>query len=123
MTILTEIAARPAGRLMSRIMVAEGATGVVAFPICTFSRRAAAVNLLTRGLLVVVFSLGLFGVSGCSTDNETEAQKLSKGMGDPGKGTTTPKTPEEQPQSNDPVTRFKNRADPKKAMGPNYPIK
>jgi hypothetical protein len=78
---------------------------------------------LSRGLLVVVFSLGLLGVAGCSADNETEATKLSKGMGDPGKGAVTPKKPEEDVQSNDPVKRYEQQADPKKAMGKGYPVK
>ena len=41
-------------------------------------------NLLTRGLAIVLVSSGLLGVSGCSTDNETETQKLAKTAGDPG---------------------------------------
>jgi hypothetical protein len=80
------------------------------------------VNLLTRAVVVVIFSLGLLGVAGCSTDNETEAQKLSKGMGDPGKGAVTPKVDNLPP----PKTQeefFKRQADPKKAMGKNYPTK
>ena len=40
--------------------------------------------LFTRALVVVVFSLGLLGVSGCAEDNETEVQKLAKTAGDPG---------------------------------------
>ena len=38
----------------------------------------------TRALVVVVFSLGLLGLSGCAEDNETEAQKLAKTAGNPG---------------------------------------
>jgi hypothetical protein len=30
----------------------------------------------------------MLGVTGCSADNETEVEKLSKGIGDPGEGTT-----------------------------------
>ncbi len=41
-------------------------------------------NSFTRGLSVAVFSLGLLGVTGCGTDNDTEAEKLSKSIGDPG---------------------------------------
>jgi hypothetical protein len=42
------------------------------------------VNSLTRALVVVLVSLGSFGVSGCAEDNESEAQKLAKTAGDPG---------------------------------------
>jgi hypothetical protein len=42
------------------------------------------VNSLTRGLAIVVFGVGLLGATGCSEDNETEAQKLAKTAGDPG---------------------------------------
>jgi hypothetical protein len=46
------------------------------------------VNLLTRSLVVIVFSLGLLGASGCAEDNETETQKLAKTAGDPGAAAT-----------------------------------
>ena len=49
-----------------------------------FNRRAIAVYSFTRALVVVVFSLGLLGLSGCAEDNETEAQKLAKTAGNPG---------------------------------------
>jgi hypothetical protein len=47
------------------------------------------VNSFTRGLGLVVFALAMLGITGCGADNETEADKLSKGMGDPGQGTAT----------------------------------
>jgi hypothetical protein len=46
------------------------------------------VNSFTRGLCLGLLSLAMLGVTGCSADNETEVEKLSKGMGDPGEGTT-----------------------------------
>jgi hypothetical protein len=43
------------------------------------------VNSFTRGLSVALFSVGLMlSAAGCGVDNETEAEKLAKGMGDPG---------------------------------------
>ena len=45
-------------------------------------------NLFTRGLGLGVVALAMLGITGCSTDNETEVEKLSKGLGDPGQGTT-----------------------------------
>jgi len=50
------------------------------------------VNSLTRGLVIILLSTSLLGVSGCSQDNETEAQKLAKTAGDPGPA-AAPKTP------------------------------
>jgi hypothetical protein len=123
MMVFTEIAARPNDRLTSRIARAEGTAGVVVYTNnCTFTRSARAVNSLTRGLFVIVFSLGMFGVSGCSTDNETEATKLSKGMGDPGKGAVAPVVDSEPPPKTQ-AEFFNRQADPKKAMGANYPKK
>ena len=46
-------------------------------------------NSFTRGLGLGILALAMFGITGCSADNETEVDKLSKGMGDPGQGTTT----------------------------------
>jgi hypothetical protein len=57
-----------------------------------YNRRAIEVNLLTRGLAIVLVSSGLLGVSGCSGDNETEVQKLAKTAGDPG-AAAAPKAP------------------------------
>jgi hypothetical protein len=42
------------------------------------------VKLFTRGLALVILSLGMFVLVGCGTDNETEAEKLAKTIGDPG---------------------------------------
>jgi hypothetical protein len=46
------------------------------------------VNSFTRRLGLGLLSLSVVGFTGCSEDNETEVQKLSKGIGDPGEGTT-----------------------------------
>ena len=79
-------------------------------------------NSLTRGLVVILFSLGLLGVSGCSADNETEAQKLSKGMGDPGKGAvTTGKPDEDQPPPKTRQGTSSGKPIPERQMGSNYP--
>jgi len=80
------------------------------------------VNSLKRGLVVVLFSLGLLGVSGCSADNETEAAKLSKDMGDPGK--PSEKATAALPTLPPPKSQkefFERQVDPAKQMGPNYP--
>jgi len=82
------------------------------------------VNSIMRGLVVGVVSLSLLGISGCSTDNETEAEKLSKNMGDPGKRSETEKKVE---SANLPLPRsqkeaYERRVDPGKQMGPNYPL-
>jgi hypothetical protein len=87
-----------------------------------FNRRATAVNLHIRGLAGVLLVLALLGVTGCSQDNETEVQQLSKGMGDPGARNPNEKKVEPRDASPDRAERFKNRPDPKKViMGPNYP--
>ena len=38
-----------------------------------------------RGLIAPVFCVGMLGVLGCETDNQTEADRLAKTIGDPGK--------------------------------------
>jgi hypothetical protein len=43
------------------------------------------VKSIIRGLAVLVFCLGTFGVLGCGPDNETEGTGLAKSIGDPGK--------------------------------------
>jgi hypothetical protein len=78
------------------------------------------VNSLLRGLIVVFFSVGLLGVSGCSTDNETEAQKLAKTAGDPGKAADT-KQMETLPPPKTQLEAMQRLPDPGAQMGPNYP--
>ncbi len=77
-------------------------------------------NSLRRGMVVVLFSLGLLGVSGCSTDNETEASKLSKNVGDPGKPSEKV-APSNLPPPRTQKEYFDRSVDPGKQMGPNYP--
>jgi len=81
------------------------------------------VNWLKRGMVAGLLSLGLLGVSGCSTDNETEATKLSKNMGDPGKRSETEKKVEQTnlPPPKSQKEYYDRRSDPKKQMGTNYP--
>jgi hypothetical protein len=81
------------------------------------------VNSLTRALVVVLVSLGSFGVSGCAEDNETEAQKLAKNVGDPG----APAPPKiKAPESNLPPPTTSEEAgerfggDPRKRMPADY---
>ncbi len=80
-------------------------------------------NLLKRGMVVVVFSLGFIGLSGCSEDNETEAQKLSKNMGDPGKPSETakPALPTNLPPPRSQKEFMERQPDPGKQMGTSYP--
>ncbi len=70
-------------------------------------------------LLSVVLILGLMGVAGCGADNETEADKLAKGLGDP--GAVNPKAVGAE-RSAPPTSQaeFKERADAqaKKNFGP-----
>jgi hypothetical protein len=73
-------------------------------------------------LVVALFSMGLLGISGCSADNETEATKLSKDMGDPGKANekataALPTLPPAKTQKE----FFDRQVDSGKQMGPNYP--
>jgi len=44
-----------------------------------------AVKWFMRGLSAPLLCLGMLGVLGCGADNETEADKLAKTAGDPGK--------------------------------------
>jgi hypothetical protein len=38
-----------------------------------------------RGFIAAVFCVGMLGVMGCGSDNDTEASNLAKSAGDPGK--------------------------------------
>jgi hypothetical protein len=79
------------------------------------------VNSFTRGLGLALLSVGMLGVTGC-TDNETDAQKLQKDMGDPGPGNPSSKVQKSDvPTPRTQEERFKQQGDPKKVMGPNYP--
>ena len=78
-------------------------------------------NSFMRGLAVVLFSLGLFGFSGCAEDNEASAKKAPD-LGDPGKRSDTEKNAEPVKLSNDPVKRHQQQGDPRNAMGKDYPI-
>jgi len=42
------------------------------------------VKAFTRGLCLGLVTLGMMSMTGCGADNENEAEKLAKGMGDPG---------------------------------------
>jgi hypothetical protein len=79
------------------------------------------VNSLKRGLIVVFFSLGLLGVAGCSADNETEANKLAKDMGDPGKASEAKSALPSLPPAKTQKEYFERQVDPGKQMGGNYP--
>jgi len=82
------------------------------------------VNSFIRGLAIALLGLGILAAPGCSTDNETETEKLSKGMGDPGAKASTEKKPAAAVDNNPDArsARLKNVSDQKKAMqGPAYP--
>jgi len=64
----------------------------------------------------------MLGVTGC-TDNEKEAENLSKNMGDPGPGNPKSKV-EKADDLPPPATQEewkKRQPDQKSVMGPNYP--
>jgi hypothetical protein len=48
------------------------------------NRRVQPVKFFTRGLVLLVLSLGMVVVAGCGADNEDEGKKLAKTAGDPG---------------------------------------
>jgi len=50
------------------------------------------VKAFTRSVCLGLAIVGMMGVSGCGPDNETEGQKLTKDMGDPGPPGVVPKT-------------------------------
>jgi hypothetical protein len=77
-------------RLQAYLSASARATGVFSrlISFVFHYRRALSVNSFTRGLALGLIALAMLGITGCSTDNETEAVKISKGMGDPGEGTT-----------------------------------
>jgi hypothetical protein len=80
------------------------------------------VNSFTRGLGLALVALSMLGVTGC-TDNEKEAEQLSKNMGDPGPGNPNVKKAEKDDLP-PPATQEewkKRQQDPKKVMGSNYP--
>ncbi len=54
-----------------------------------------------RGLSASLFCVGMLGVSGCGPDNETEADRLAKSIGDPGKADAkgVPATEEAAPKT------------------------
>ena len=45
----------------------------------------------TRSACLALAIVGMFGISGCGPDNESEGQKLTKEMGDPGPPGVVPK--------------------------------
>jgi hypothetical protein len=74
------------------------------------------VNVFMRGVGRGLLALAILGVTGCGGDNETEVEKLSKGMGDPGPGTTKvdPNAPA--------VGGGYPTSAPKSDMGKSYPL-
>jgi len=81
------------------------------------------VNSLTRGFGLSVLGLAMLGTTGCGVDNETESEKLSKGMGDP--GAVNPNTKKDEtanlppPKSQEEWFKRKESENP---MGPGYPL-
>ena len=72
---------------------------------------------LGRGLL----ALAILGITGCGADNETETQKLSKGMGDPGPGTAkVDPSQQADPAESGPIGYPKGP--PQNNMGKSYPL-
>jgi hypothetical protein len=77
------------------------------------------VNVFMRGLGRGLLALAILGITGCGADNETETQKLSKGMGDPGPGTAKV-DPSQVPVGTGP-TGYPT-GPPKNDMGKSYPL-
>jgi hypothetical protein len=75
------------------------------------------VNVFMRELGRGLLALAILGITGCGADNETETQKLSKGMGDPGPGTT-----KVDPTSIPAVAGGYPTSAPKTDMGKSYPL-
>jgi hypothetical protein len=59
------------------------------------------VKSFMRGLTVLILCLGTLGVLGCGPDNDTEADRLAKTAGDPGKADPKgiPQTQEAPPKT------------------------
>ena len=82
-------------------------------------------NSFTRGLGMGILALVVLSITGCSADNEAEAEKLSKGMGDPGPGAKVDAPTNEIPRSS---TYPKSEKDFKAQQGnvdmsrKNYPL-
>jgi len=67
------------------------------------------VKTFTRGLFAALVTLTMIGMTGCA-DNEGEATKLSKGIGDP--GAVNPKAiPSDMPPPPQTQAEFKKQAD------------
>jgi len=49
-----------------------------------FDRRVIPVKWFMRGLSAPLLCVGMLGMLGCGTDNDTEADRLAKTIGDPG---------------------------------------
>jgi len=83
------------------------------------------VNSFTRGFASGILALAVLCITGCSADNETEVDKLSKGMGDPGPGAKVDAPTNEIPRSS---TYPKSEKDFKAQQGnvdmnsKNYPL-
>jgi len=72
-----------------------------------FNRSVLPVKTLMRGIGSALLTLSFLGFTGCSNDNETEAQKLQKGLG------AVPETTVKGPEDNTPPpTSQAQRKDP-----------
>ncbi len=80
-------------------------------------------NLPTRGLVAALFCLALVGLPACSEDNEAEATKLSKNMGDPGPGKPEAKKADTSnlPAASTPKELYEQRQKANGGMPANYP--
>jgi hypothetical protein len=78
------------------------------------------VNSFTRGCGLGLLALAMLGVTGCSADNETEVEKLSKGIGDPGEGTT--KIERADPSKPADTSPAAYPSGPTNTEMPNYPL-
>jgi hypothetical protein len=83
------------------------------------------VKTFTHGLCLasIILILGMIGVAGCSADNETEADKLAKGAGDPGKANTKGAGEAQAPPATQAEFKARQDENAKKlySKGSNYP--
>jgi hypothetical protein len=79
------------------------------------------VNVFMRGLGRGLLALAILGITGCGADNETEAEKLSKGMGDPGPGTAKVDPSQQAVPAVTGPTGYPT-SPPKNDMGKSYPL-
>jgi hypothetical protein len=78
--------------------------------------RTIPVKWLMRGLAVLFLGVGMFGVLGCEGSNESEAERLAKSAGDPGKPEAQGVPKEKLPETNTQEEFYKRQMEQQKGM-------